>query len=84
LAKEKAKRSQPHSQSEHHQRVIDFWWCILYIPRAVLWLVPTIGELGSFIVNMVNIDVATPKNECEQSVNSAQTMRHQFWVLHLA
>ena len=29
---------------------------------------------------MVNIDVATPKNECQQSVNRAQTEREQLWV----
>jgi hypothetical protein len=31
----------------------------------------------------VNIDVATPKNEGQHSINRAQTECQQFWVLHL-
>jgi len=69
-AKEKATWSQPHSENERQQRVINFGCCILYNPRAVLQLVPLIGVLGSLIVNMINIDVATPKNDCQQNVNN--------------
>jgi len=82
-ATEKATRSQPHSENKRQQRVIDFGCWILYNPMAVLWLVSIMGVLGSFIVNMVNISVATPTNECQQSVNRAQTERQQFWVLYL-
>ena len=53
---------------------------------CVLWLVPIIGVLGSFIVNMVTIDVATPKNECQQSVNNFgcgiwYNPRAKLWLL---
>jgi len=82
-AKEKATWSQPHSENERQHSVIDYGCCILYNPTAVLRLVPATGVLGSFIVNDVNINVVTPKNQCQQSVNKAQIERQQFWVLHL-
>jgi hypothetical protein len=75
--------SQPQSENERQQRVIDFGSCILHNPRAVLRLVPIIGVLGSCIVNMVNIDVVTPKNACQQCINRAQTERQQLRVLQL-
>jgi len=82
-AKDIATWSQPHSENEHQQRVIDFGWSILYNPRAVLRFVLIIGVLGSYIVNRVNNDVVTLKTECQQSLNRAQTEPQQFWVLHL-
>jgi hypothetical protein len=82
-AKEKATWSQPYSENECQQRVVDYGYCILCNPRDVLQLVHIIGVLGSFVVNMLNIDVATPENECQQTVNRAQREHQQFCVLLL-
>jgi len=40
-------------------------------------------SIGHFIVNMVNIDVATPKTQRQWSVNRAQTGSQYIWALHL-
>jgi len=61
-------------ENERQQSVNHFRCCILYKPRAVLWLLPTMEVLDSFIGNMVNVDVATPKNECQQSDTRASTI----------
>ena len=68
---------------ERQQSGNDFGCSILYNPRAILWLLPIIEVLATFIGNMVNVVVATPKNECQQSVNRALTEHQLFWVLNL-
>jgi hypothetical protein len=73
MAKTKTTWSQLHSENVCEQRVIDFGCYIVYNPRPVLWLVLIFGVLGTLIVNMIDIDVATPKYECQQRVNTAQT-----------
>jgi hypothetical protein len=71
----------------------------LYNPRAVLWLLPVIEVLASFVATMVNVDVATPKNAHQQSVNRTPTeyqqsvndfaccilynSRAMHWLLHI-
>jgi len=50
-----------HSENKRQQRVIDVGCSILYNPMAVLRLASMIGVLGSCIVNMVNIGLATPR-----------------------
>jgi len=42
----------------------------MYNPWAVLRLLPIIKGLASFIGNMDNVEVATPKYERQQSVNN--------------
>jgi len=80
--------------TEHQQSVNDFGCGILYNPWAMLRLLPIINILAAVGGNMVNVAVATPKNERQQSVNRAWTERqpsikrasteHQwFWVLHI-
>ena len=64
-------------QNEHPQSVNNFGCCILYIPRAMLRLVPISKGLAASIGNMVNVIVATPKNECQLSVNTVSTERQQ-------
>jgi len=41
---------------------------------AVVWLLSIIKVLAAFIGNMVTVDVATPENERQQSVNRASTI----------
>jgi len=85
--------SQPHCENERQQSVNDFGCCILYNPRAMLRLIPIMKVLAAFIGNTVYVDVASPENERQQSVNTASTERQQSinrvsterqqsWVLH--
>jgi len=76
-SKEQATWSQPHCENERQQSVNDFRCCILYNPRAVLWHLCIIEVLAAFIGNIVNVDVAAPENEHQQSVNRASTERQQ-------
>jgi len=66
----------------------------LYDPRAMLLVLPIIEVLAAFIGNTVYVDVASPDNEHQrsvntasterqQSINRASTERQQSWVLHL-
>ena len=91
---EKVTWSQPHSQNERQQSINDFGCCILYNPRAMLRLLPIFEVLAAFIGNIVNVDVASPENESQQSLNRVSTERQQsfkrasterqrFWVLHV-
>jgi hypothetical protein len=76
-AKEKATLSQPQSGYECQQSVNDFGCCILFHPRAVVWLLSIIEVLAGFIVNMVNVDVGSPDNESQQSINRVLTEHQQ-------
>jgi len=69
--------SQPQSENERQQSVNDFVCCILYHPRALLWHLSTITVLAAFMGKIVNVDVASPDNERQQSVNRASTERQQ-------
>jgi hypothetical protein len=93
-AKDKATWSQPQSENERQQSVKDFVCCILYHRQAVVQHLSIISVLVAFICNMVNIDVTSPDNECQQSVTGASTVHQQSvsrvttedqksWVLHL-
>jgi len=92
-SKEKSTWSQPHCENERQHSVNDFRCCILYNPRAMLQLLPIIKVLAAFIGNNVNVDVASPENqrqqsvnrvstEHQQSINRASTEHQQSWVLH--
>jgi len=76
-SKDTATWSQPHSENERPQSVNKFGCCILYNPRAVSWHLPIIEVLAAFIGNIVNVDVAAPEYEGQQSVNRASTERQQ-------
>jgi hypothetical protein len=78
VAQEKPTKLQRHSQKERQQSITNCGCCILYNPRAVLRLLPILEVLTSCVVTMVNVDVATPQNELQQSVNTAPTERQQF------
>jgi len=67
---------------ERKLRVNTFGCCILYNPGAMLQLMTSIKVLATFIGNIVNVVVATPKNERQQSVNRALTEDQLFWVLN--
>jgi hypothetical protein len=49
----------------------------MYHPRAALQHLFIIDVLDAFIVKIVNIDVASPANERQQTVNTASTVRQQ-------
>jgi len=66
----------------------------MYNPRAMLRLIPIIEVLAAFIGNTIYVDVASPENDRQQSVNTASTEhqesinrasteRQQSWVLHV-
>jgi hypothetical protein len=59
-AKEIATWSQPQSENQHQQSVNNLVCCILYNRRAVLWHLPIIEVLATFICNMVCVNAATP------------------------
>jgi len=69
--------SQHMSETEHQQSVNDFWWCILYNPRAVLRHLPIIEVLDAFIANIMFVDTVAPQNERQQSVNTPSTEHQQ-------
>jgi len=86
--------SQPQSGNERQQSFNDFMCCILCHPRPELRLLSIIEVLVAFIRKIVNVNVASPDNERQQSVNRASTERQQSvnrastecqqsWVLHL-
>jgi len=76
-SKDTATWSQPHSENECQQSVNKFGCCILYNPRAVLRHVPIVELLAAYIGNIMNVDVAAPENERQQSVNTGSTERQQ-------
>jgi len=92
-ANEIVTRLQHLSENERQQIVNDFVCCILYNPRAVLQHLSIIEVLSAFIGNIVIVNTITPRNERQQSVNTASTERQQsmntestecqrLWVLH--
>jgi len=86
--------SQLLSENEYQWNVNKFVCYIMYNPRAVIWYLSIIEVLAAFIGNIVLVDIVTPQNECQQSVDTAptecqqsidavSTERQQFCVLHL-
>jgi len=75
--KEKGTWSQPQSENERQQSVNNFVCCILYHRRAALWYLSIFNVLAAFIGKIVNVDVASPDNERQQTVNTASTERQQ-------
>ena len=69
--------------TERQQSFNDFRCCILYNPGAVLWHLPIIKVLAACMGNMVSVQVATPENKRQQSINRVATERQQCWVLNL-
>jgi hypothetical protein len=66
----------------------------MYHPGAALWHLSIIEVLGAFVDKIVNVNVASPDNERQQSVNRPSTKHQQninrvstesqqSWVLHL-
>jgi len=69
--------SQPHSENKRQQSVNGSGCCILYDPRAVLQHLPIIDVLAACIRNIVNVDVAAPDNDRQQSINRMSTEHQQ-------
>jgi hypothetical protein len=69
--------------TEHHQSTNKFGCCNLYNPRAVLFYLPIIKVLATFRGNMVRVNVTTPENERQQSINRVSSEHQQSWVWHL-
>ena len=47
---------------------------MLYNPRAVQWLLPIIEVLASFVGTMINVNIAIPKNERQQTITRVSTI----------
>jgi hypothetical protein len=62
-----------YTSNECQWRVANFGCCIMYNWRAVQWRLHIIEVLSVCMGNMLSIDIATPKNEFQQSVNRAWT-----------
>jgi len=43
---------------------------------------PIIEVLPAFMGNLLNVDIATPKNKRQQIINRASTGNQQFSLLH--
>jgi hypothetical protein len=78
-AKENVTWSQPRSENERQQSFNGFVWSIMCHLRALLRLLSIIEVLVAFLGKIVNVDVASPDNECQQYVNSAST-EHQLSI----
>jgi len=65
------------ASTERQLSVNESGCCIMYDPRAMLRHLPIIEVLAACIGNIVNVDVAAPENERQQSVNRASTERQQ-------
>jgi len=65
--------SQPLSENERLQSVNDFVRRILYNPRALLGHLSIIEVLAVVIGNILFVDIVSPQNERQQSVNTAST-----------
>jgi hypothetical protein len=61
------------SENERQLSVNDFVCCMLYNPRAVLRHLSITEVWAAFIGNIVFVDTVTPRNERQQSVNTAST-----------
>ena len=86
--------SQPQYENARQQSVNDFVCCILCHRRAVPRRLSIIEVLVGFTDKIANVDIVSPDNDCQQSVNRASTERQQSitrastehqqcWVLHL-
>jgi hypothetical protein len=76
-AKEKLTWSQPQSENERQQSVNDSVCCIVYHPGAAVRHLSIIEVYATVISKIINVDVASPDNERQQSVNRPSTERHQ-------
>jgi len=76
-AKGKSTWSQPQYENERQQSVNDFVCCILYDPGAALRHLSIIEVLAAIIGKIVNVDIASPVNERQQSVKRPSTERQQ-------
>jgi hypothetical protein len=63
-------------ENERQQSINDLVCCNLYNPRAVLGHLSLIDVLVTLIGNIVCVDYVTPRNDRQQSVNTAATERH--------
>jgi len=64
-------------ENERQLSVNDFVCCIIYNPRAVIQHLSIIAVLAAFIGNIVLVDTVTPRNEHQQSIDTASTERQQ-------
>jgi hypothetical protein len=62
------------ASTEHQQSINDFGCCILYNPWAVLLCLPIIKVLAAFRGIMVSVNVTTPEDKRQQSINRARTI----------
>jgi hypothetical protein len=62
------------ASTEHQHRINDFGYCIVYNPWAVLLHLPIIEVLAVCRGNMVMVNLTTPENERQQSINRASTI----------
>jgi hypothetical protein len=59
--------------TERQQSINNLVYRIGNNPRAVLGLIPMIETLAAFIDNMITLEVATPKYERQQNINTGST-----------
>jgi len=79
----KRQQSINRASTEHQLSINDFGCCIMNNPRAALLHLPIINVLATFRGNIVGVDVTTPEDEHQQSINRASTEHQQSWVLRL-
>jgi len=69
--------SQHLSENERQQSANYFVRCMWYNPRVMLRHLSIIEVLATFICNIVIVDIVTPRNERQQSVNMAASTDRQ-------
>jgi hypothetical protein len=57
------------ASTEHQHSINDYLCCILYNPGALLLCLPLITVSAAFRGNIVSVNVTTPENEHQQSIN---------------
>jgi hypothetical protein len=60
--------------TEHQQSINDFHYCICDNPRPMLVHLPILEVLPTIVGNMLNVDIATPKNDHQLSTNRASAI----------